>query len=182
MEGKMKRMIFKVAAIVLVLAGCFSCTKNENTDDDNIVSIKIQCNFTDAVDPNIVSFALPCIVEATCTEHLPYPDYGGLPEVWSPHFWTIRLVMAKGTDRTKLAPIITLASGATITPVSGTIHDFTNPVEWTLIAPDGSTVSYQASVLVIGDPYQYIDGVDDAGEPIIRIIYPDNPLYPDWLK
>jgi len=177
----MKTRMFKFSAIVLILAGGFSCKNGENSDDDNMISIKIQCHFTDAVDPNIVSFALPGIVKATCVELLPYPDYGGEgPNVWSPHWWTIHLVMSKGTDRTKLAPVITLAPGAAITPKSGAVHDFTNPVEWTLIAPDGSTVNYQASVFVIGDPVQMWD-IDDDGNPIILIIYPDDPRYQDFL-
>ncbi len=167
-----------MVAILLLLTGGFACTNDGNTDADSMVSIKIQCNNTDAVDPNIVSFALPSIVDVVCCEHLPYPNYGGIPEAWSPHLWTIYLVMSKGTDRTKLVPIITLAPGATITPVSGTVRDFTNPVEWTLTATDGSTVNYQATVFVIGDPYQYTEYDDDDGNQTIIIIYPDDPRYP----
>jgi len=152
-------------------------------------SIKIQCCHTGAVDPNIVSFALPGIVHVMCFENLPYPNYGGFPEAWSPHYWSIHLVMAKETDRTKLAPIITLAPGTTITPKSGTVLDFTNGIEWTLKAPDGSTVQYGASVFVIGDPFQALDIddegnpiLDDEGNPVILIIYSDDPRYPDWFN
>ncbi|MDR2969824.1 MAG: hypothetical protein LBV32_09525 [Tannerellaceae bacterium] len=173
----MKTNILKVAAIMIMLAGEFACTNNEDTDENNMVSIKIQCNSTNVVDPNIASFALPGIVDAVCTEHLPYPNYGGIPEAWSPHLWTIYLVLSKGTDRTKLAPIITLAPNVKITPVSGMVCDFTNPVEWILIAPDGSTVNYQATVFVIGDPYRHIE-YDNDGNQIITVIYPDDPHYP----
>ena len=95
----------KFAAIALLLAGGFACTNDGNTNDDNLVSIKIQDRFTGAFDPNIVSFALPGIVEVICHESPPYPDYGsGGINVWSPHFWTIKLIMAEGTDVTSLAP------------------------------------------------------------------------------
>jgi len=164
--------------IALLFAVCFACTNDKNGVDDNMVSIKIQCDFTGAIDPNIVSFALPGIVRAYFVEYLPFPNYLGIPEAWSPHEWTIHLVMAKGTDRTKLAPIITLAPGATITPESGAVLDFTNGVEWTLIAPDGSTVTYKIPpVFVIGDPCQMTVGVDNDGNPIIITIYPDDPRY-----
>ncbi len=140
-----------MAAILLLLTGGFACKSDGNTDDDNMVSIKIQCNNTGAVDPNIVSFSLPNLIEAVCYEYAPYPNYGGIPEAWSPHTWSITLIMAKGTDCTKLAPIITLAPGATITPESGTAHDFTRQVDWTLIAPDGSTVVYSAFAIAIDE-------------------------------
>ncbi|MDR0795469.1 MAG: DUF5018 domain-containing protein [Tannerella sp.] len=116
-----------------------------------MVSIKIE-NFRGEVDPYVVSFALPGIVDARCFNAIPYPNVVGFPEAWNANDWSIHLVMAKGTDRTKLAPIITLVPGATITPESGTVLDFSKKIEWTLKAPDGSTVKYyMASVFVTGD-------------------------------
>ena len=149
----MKLQTIKFVAIIAILtAGGFSCTKDGNTDDDNMVSIKIQ-TFNCKVDPYIVSFALPGIIDARCYEGPPYNSYGGFPpEEWGPDDWSIHLVMEKGTDRTKLAPIITLAPGATITPKSGTVLDFTKNIEWTLKAPDGTTVKYfMSSIFVTGD-------------------------------
>jgi len=71
----------------------------------------------------------------------------------NPHRWTISLFMSKGTDCTKLAPIITLAPGTTITHqvapgaiiisvVPGAVYDFTKEVYWRLTTSDGSTVLY----------------------------------------
>ena len=147
--------------------------------DDNRVSIIIQCAVTGAVDSNMVSFSIPGIVDLHCLEYLPHPNYAdGGPNSWSPHEWAIHLVMAKGTDRTKLDPVITLSPGSTITPVSGTVHDFTNPVKWTLIESGGTAVSYTVyPVFVIGDPWRIID-YDDDGNQTIVIIYPDDPRYP----
>ena len=123
---------------------------------------KIQCFYTGAVDPQIVSIALPGIVYIQCIEILPYPNYGGYPEAWSPHAWLILLVMAEGTDHTKLAPIITLAPGATITDIYQShggpefsheqvdytgiaeigVYDFTKQVSLILTASNGSKVDY----------------------------------------
>jgi len=131
----MKSKIFKLLAILFLLVGGFAC-KNDN---DKMGSIKIQCNITGTVDPNIASIAHPDLVNAVCCEYQPDPIYDGK----NPHRWTITLFMAKGTDCTKLAPIITLAPDATITPaVSGAVHDYTKGVDWTITAPDGSTVFY----------------------------------------
>ena len=176
----MKTQIIRlIILIALLTAGGFSCTKDKNPEVDNMVSIRFQCYVTDAVDPNIVSFALPGIVDATCLESLPYPVDEGNPNVLSPHWWSIHLVLTKGTDRTKLTPIISLAPGAKITPESGIMHDFTDGLEWTLIAPDGSTVRYVVyPVFVIGDPCTIIDGVDEDGNPNYITIYPDDPRYP----
>jgi len=157
-----------LAFIALLTAVSSSCSKDENNDDDKLVSIKIQ-NWNGEVDPYIVSFALPYIVDARCYKldnvnpTLPYYSYGGFPKAWETNDWFINMVMAKGTDRTKLAPIITLAPGVTITPKSGTVLDFSKDIEWTLKTPDGSTVKYYlASVFVIGD-------TDEANMVAIKI-------------
>ena len=173
----MKSKIFKlIALIALLTAGGFSCKNEKNKDDDHTVSIKIQCDFSGVVDPNMISFALPGIVKAVCFETLPYPDYGG-PNAWSPHQWSIHLTMAKGTDRTKLAPIITLAPSAKITLVRDVVRGFQRNIEWELIAPDGSTVNYAAFVFIIGDPV-YLTVEDDDGNQTVEIIYQDDPRYP----
>jgi len=149
----MNRKTIKILALIALLTGGgFACTKDGNTDDDKMVSIKI-LNPSCEADPYIVSFALPGIVEARCYQSPPYHSYRGFPpEEWGPNDWSIHLVMKKGTDRTKLAPVITLAPGATITPESGTVLDFTKNIEWTLKTPDGSTAKYyMASIFVEGD-------------------------------
>ena len=144
------KIIKLVSLIALLTAGSFSCTKDDDPDD-NLVSIRIE-NFGGEVDPYIVSFALPGIVDAKCYKGSPYLSCGGIPETMGPNDWSIHLVMEKGTDRTKLAPIITLAPGATITPKSGTVLDFSKNIEWNLTAADGSTAKYyMAPVFVMGD-------------------------------
>jgi len=143
-----------LALIALLTAGGFACSKDDNTDE-NLVTIQIK-DWKDEVDPYIVSFALPGIVDARCFNGsegiMPYLSYDGFPAALNPNDWFINLVLAKGTKRTKLAPVITLAPGCTITPKSGTVLDFSKNIEWTLTTPDGKTVKYYlASVFVEGD-------------------------------
>ena len=78
-------------------------------------------------EKNILSFkfAAPA-VEATISE--------------SAH--TIMAVVPFGTNVTGLVPIITVSEKATVVPASGTVVDFTNPVDFTVTAKDGSTVVY----------------------------------------
>jgi len=145
------KIIKIIALIALLTAGGFACT-NDDSPEEKLVSIKIQ-NASGDVDPYIVSFALPGIVDVRCYKGLPYhPSNGGFPEELNPKDWSIHLNLAKGTNRRKLAPVITLAPGCTIMPASGTVLDFSKHFEWTLQAPDGSTVKYYlTSVFVTGD-------------------------------
>ena len=140
----MKIQILKlIALIALLTAGGFSCEDDRSSFHDDKFQLKNPGKKTSSfsIDSNIISFAVPYIAHIRLHEHLPEPNYGG-PNAWGPHFWTITLFMTKGTDVSKLAPIITLAPGASITPTSGTVHDFSKQVSWTVIAPDGSTVNY----------------------------------------
>jgi len=149
----MKLQIIKIVTILAILiAGGFSCSKEGDADDNKLVTFKIQ-DFGGEVDPYTVSFALPGIFDARCFNGgLPYHSSIGFPESLNPKDWTIHLAMKKGTNKKKLAPIITLAPGSTITPKSGTVLDFSKNIEWTLQASDGSTVNYyMASVFVAGD-------------------------------
>jgi len=163
----MKIQLLKfVMLITLMTAGGFACSKDDNPDDD-LVSIQIK-DWKDEVDPYIVSFALPGIVDARCYNGgegiLPYLSYDGFPGALNPNDWMINLVLAKETNRKKLAPIITLAPGAKITWIhqytgigenvvskkvdyTGIakigVYDFTKWVYLDLITPDGSKVTYK---------------------------------------
>lgn len=61
---------------------------------------------------------------------------------------TIVAVVPTGTNVTGLVPIITVSEKATVVPASGTVVDFTNPVDFTVTAEDGSSVVYKATVTV----------------------------------
>ncbi len=61
--------------------------------------------------------------------------------------YTVTAVVPAGTDVTALTPTIMLSGDlASISPSSGTIQDFTNPVTYTVTAEDGSTQSYTVTV------------------------------------
>ena len=77
--------------------------------------------------------------------------------------------MSKGTDITKLAPIVTLAPDATLIMIEGIDYpleyvDFTgiaevgeysfkNQIDFTVATPDGKVVVYKFFALVIGSVY-----------------------------
>jgi hypothetical protein len=62
---------------------------------------------------------------------------------------TINIAVPYGTDVSATAPSITVSSGATISPESGTAQNFTDPVTYTVTAEDGSTQEYVVSVEVL---------------------------------
>lgn len=72
---------------------------------------------------------------------------------------TIVANVPEGTNVTALVPIITISEKATVTPASGTLVDFSNPVKFTVTAEDESQVEYIAIVNVNGG-----GGNDNAGK------------------
>ena len=54
--------------------------------------------------------------------------------------------MPIGTDRTALAPTITLSSGATCSPASGIAQNFSSPQTYTVTAQDSSTKTYTVTL------------------------------------
>ena len=62
--------------------------------------------------------------------------------------YTINITVPAGTDVTKLTPTIEISKDATISPTSGALQDFTNPVAYLVTAQDGSTQTYIAKVSV----------------------------------
>ena len=58
----------------------------------------------------------------------------------------ITLTVPLSQSVTSLAPTFTLSPFATLSPASGSAHDFTNPVTYTVTAQDGSTQLYTVAV------------------------------------
>ncbi len=79
----------------------------------------------------------------------------------------ITVYLPVGTDVTSLIPVIDYTSGATITPESGSVVDFTNPVTFTLNYL-GSTFNYEATVILGEKP-----------KPIL-VIYNGEDVAPVW--
>lgn len=60
---------------------------------------------------------------------------------------TVNGTVAYGTDLTALAPVITVSNGATVTPESGSVQDFTSAVTYTVIAESGFTKSWTVTLV-----------------------------------
>jgi hypothetical protein len=60
---------------------------------------------------------------------------------------SILVILPSGTDVTSLSPQI-VHTGASISPASGAAQSFTNPVQYTVTAADGSSKAYVATVHV----------------------------------
>ncbi len=65
---------------------------------------------------------------------------------------TIALTVPYGTDLTELVPTIT-HTGASISPNTGVVQNFTNPIEYTVTAADSSTQKYIVTVTVAANEY-----------------------------
>jgi len=61
---------------------------------------------------------------------------------------TIVVDVPAGTAVTALVPTIKVSEKATVSPLSGVVQDFTNPVKYTVTAEDGSTASYTVTVTI----------------------------------
>ena len=62
----------------------------------------------------------------------------------------ISFLLPAGTDVTELVPTIEVSEGATVEPASGVAQDFTNPVNYTVTAQNGTTAVYTVTVIVEG--------------------------------
>lgn len=82
-------------------------------------------------EADIIGCYLPDNVLATdsINVNLPYEE--------SIDAYPIYIEVKQGTDRTELAPTFTLTPGASIIPASGSVHDFTAPVRYTVTSEDG---------------------------------------------
>ena len=160
----MKSQFFKLIAFIAFLtAGGLSCTEEKDEEDPNAFKWDDSTQQEEfrpinpgtkssyfKIDNNILSFAVPCLVGTRLHEYLPEPDWGGCPNCFSPHFWTVTLIMDKGTDVSKLAPVFTLAPGATITSIETGNQQITEKeVNYTGIAVVGEyDFTYQVDFVV----------------------------------
>ncbi|PIM66101.1 hypothetical protein CTU88_45035, partial [Streptomyces sp. JV178] len=64
----------------------------------------------------------------------------------------IVLPLTEGSDITALAPEFTLAHGATISPASGTLRDFSEPKTYEVTGSDGKKRTWTVSALIMKSP------------------------------
>jgi beta-xylosidase len=65
---------------------------------------------------------------------------------------SVVLPVKKGTDVSALAPTFSTVPGASVSPASGTTVDLTQPVDYTLTEPDGSTTLWTMEARVVNSP------------------------------
>ncbi|TQE26878.1 hydrolase [Streptomyces ipomoeae] len=92
------------------------------------------------------------------------------------------LPLTEGSDVTALAPEFTLAHGASISPASGTLHDFTEPVEYEVTGSDGKKRTWTVSAVVMKSPV--LPGLN-ADPNVVRFgdtfyIYPTTDGFEGW--
>ncbi|MEV1067947.1 family 43 glycosylhydrolase [Streptomyces sp. NPDC050263] len=94
----------------------------------------------------------------------------------------ITLPLKEGSDLTALAPEFTLAHGAAISPASGSVHDFTEPVTYEVTGSDGRKRAWTVSALVMRSPV--LPGLN-ADPNIVRFgdtfyMYPTTDGFEGW--
>ncbi|GAB2881840.1 hypothetical protein GCM10027074_57780 [Streptomyces deserti] len=94
----------------------------------------------------------------------------------------ITLPLTEGSDLTALAPEFTLAHGAAISPASGSVHDFTEPVTYEVTGSDGKKRTWTVSALIMRSPV--LPGLT-ADPNITRFgdtfyMYPTTDGFPGW--
>jgi len=91
---------------------------------------------------------------------------------------SISLTVPTGTNITALAPTITTSNNATVSPLSGVAKDFTNGVNYTVTAQDGSKQIYTATVSVgnstPGNMSTRVKDTTDTSATIVGTNFPKN--------
>ena len=65
--------------------------------------------------------------------------------------YTVNAVAVWDADLTAIAPVVTISNAATVVPESGAEQDFSEPVEYTVTAEDGTT-THTYTVTIVNDP------------------------------
>jgi len=79
---------------------------------------------------------------------------------------TVTVVMPYGTDVTALVPTITISQGASISPLSGVAQDFSNPVQYTVTAENGTDQKVWTVTVTLDAPVY---------TSIVEWTFPNNP-------
>ncbi|MBK6016871.1 family 43 glycosylhydrolase [Streptomyces sp. MBT53] len=94
----------------------------------------------------------------------------------------IVLPVKEGTELTALAPEFTLANGATISPISGTVRNFTKPVRYTVTGSDGATRVWTVQAIEMKSPV--LPGLNADPDIVVFgdtfYIYPTTDGFPGW--
>jgi len=80
---------------------------------------------------------------------------------------TITAIIPGGTDISNLVPSITISDKASVTPMSGTVQDFSKEVAYTVTAEDGSSQIYKVNTSVAAAVTKVIDCSTGATIPTV---------------
>jgi beta-xylosidase len=95
---------------------------------------------------------------------------------------TITLPLTEGSDPSALAPQFVLAHGASISPASGTLRDFTKPLTYEVTGSDGKKRTWTVTALIMKSPV--LPGLN-ADPNIVRFgdtfyLYPTTDGFAGW--
>lgn len=131
---KFKKSLPFIGCLLFMLAFALSCSKKSSDQPSSIKSAA----------KAILSFSITAFtpaINAAITE--------------STH--EVGIQVPANTDISKLTPSISVSEKATITPASGVMQDFSQPVIYTVKAEDGSTQVYKVTVTIAPAVSQAID-------------------------
>jgi hypothetical protein len=93
---------------------------------------------------------------------------------------TVTLTVPHGTDVTALTPTIATSTGAAVSPASGSAHNFTSPVTYTVTSADGTIQAYIVTVNVVAANQTVPDASGsatvDSETPNVVITDPDQAV------
>ncbi|HNW81792.1 MAG TPA: DUF5018 domain-containing protein [bacterium] len=123
-----KKFVLAVIVVLFSQLLIVSCSDNKSSSDDGIKSSEKQ----------ILSFVLNQFT----------PSISGTIDESAK---TITATIPADSDLKTLVPVVTVSERASVSPQSGTIVDFSNPVVYTVTAEDGTTALYVATVTIVGN-------------------------------
>jgi predicted permease len=143
MEKNIVIILVAVAVVIVLLLGWWFFTRTNSVNIPNPGSLALPAGNTGntgntgkSPEKQITSFKLSGVS----------PEVNG---VFDNVKNTITFNVPSDVDVTSLAPEISVSGNATISPVSGSYQDFTDPVTYTVTAQDGTTQTYTVIVNTI---------------------------------
>ena len=115
----------------------------KNSADTPVIYRVNAQNGVDHKDYSVRVIEVPASTEKNITSFM----YGSLPAEIDNETGTVSLVLPSGSGRT-FAPTLQVSEFASVEPASGVLQDFSDPVQYTVKAQDGSEKVYIVSVTV----------------------------------
>lgn len=122
--SKLTKFLIVIFAVSMTLMSC----KKDKDDDDDVTPTTVKSS-----EKQLLTFV--------------FNDFSpAIAGVIDQNTKTISATVPADADLTTLVPTITISAKASITPASGISQNFTNPVNYTITAEDGTTAIYTVTV------------------------------------